>query len=494
MTYANLDRLNRKLEALSHAQSILSVDEAVNMPLGGGEARGSAMSTLAGMMHEMAASPEVGEWLSKAEGEDLSPEQRAAIAQARIDYINRTCLSADFVTRRVATCMKSEQAWRTMRARGDWKNYLPIFSEVIALVREEASLRADALKLAPYDAMMEQYDPGNRMAWITPVFTDLKLFLKDFLPEALEVQRAKPKARPLKGPFPIASQKSLGETLMRAIGFDFNHGRLDVSHHPFCGGVPSDVRMTTRYRDAEFLSSLMGILHETGHGLYEQGLPKQWSHWSVGAGRGMGVHESQSLFTEMQLSRRASFWTFALPHARKAFGKNLTGWKVADILRHVHNVRRGLIRVDADEVTYPLHVIMRYELEQQLVTGALAPKDVPDAFNAKMKEYVGLKPTNAMKDGPLQDVHWPAGAVGYFPSYTLGAMMAAQQWATIAKKHPRIEQDVAKGNFEKITTWRAQNIWSKASFHTTPELMTQATGEPLDARYFIAHVKQRYGT
>ncbi len=305
MTYANLDRLNRKLEALSHAQSILSVDEAVNMPLGGGEARGSAMSTLAGMMHEMAASPEVGEWLSKAEGEDLSPEQRAAIAQARIDYINRTCLSADFVTRRVATCMKSEQAWRTMRARGDWKNYLPIFSEVIALVREEASLRADALKLAPYDAMMEQYDPGNRMAWITPVFTDLKLFLKDFLPEALEVQRAKPKARPLKGPFPIASQKSLGETLMRAIGFDFNHGRLDVSHHPFCGGVPSDVRMTTRYRDAEFLSSLMGILHETGHGLYEQGLPKQWSHWSVGAGRGMGVHESQSLFTEMQLSRRA---------------------------------------------------------------------------------------------------------------------------------------------------------------------------------------------
>jgi carboxypeptidase Taq len=493
MSFTALDHLNRKLEALSHAQSMLGVDEAVNMPAGGGEARGSTMSTLAGMMHEMASSPEVGDLLSKAESETLSAEQRAAIAQAKIDYINRTCLSSDFVKRRVATGMRSEQAWRTMRAKGDWKNYLPIFSDVIALVREEAAIRADALKLSPYDAMMEQYDPGNRTAWITPVFTDLKAFLKDFLPEALSVQKAKPKPKALKGPFPIPAQKALGETLMRAIGFDFHHGRLDVSHHPFCGGVPSDVRMTTRYRDAEFLSSLMGILHETGHGLYEQGLPKQWSHWSIGAARGMGVHESQSLFTEMQLSRRESFWTFALPHARKAFGKSLTGWKVADILRHVHKVERGLIRVEADEVTYPLHVIMRYELEQDLVTGALMPKDVPDAFNAKMKSYIGLKSSNAMKDGPLQDVHWTAGAVGYFPSYTLGAMMAAQQWSALAKKHPRIDQDIAKGKFDKITKWRAENIWSKASFRSTPELMREATGEPLNAKYFIEHLKSRYG-
>ncbi len=493
MSYAALESLNRKLEALSHAQSMLGVDEAVMMPEGGGAARGNAMSTLAGMMHEMAASPEVGELLDRADREDLPPEQRAAIAQARIDYINRTCLTAEFVQRRVSTCMKSEQAWRSMRTKGDWKNYLPHFTEVMTLVREEAAIRSDALKLTPYDAMMEQYDPGNRVAWIDPVFADLKKFLKDFLPEALDTQKRKPKSKKLRGPFPIAAQKALGEALMRAIGFDFNHGRLDVSHHPFCGGVPSDVRMTTRYRDSEFLSSLMGILHETGHGLYEQGLPKQWSHWSIGAARGMGVHESQSLFTEMQLSRRESFWAFALPHARKAFGKSLTGWKVADILRHVHKVERGLIRVEADEVTYPLHVIMRYEIEQQLVTGKLAPKDVPEAFAAKMKEYLGLKPSNAMKDGPLQDVHWPAGAVGYFPSYTLGAMMAAQQWSALAKKHTRIEQDIAKGKFDKITKWRAENIWEKASFLSTPELMRQATGEPLNAKHFIAHVKQRYG-
>ena len=285
-------------------------------------------------------------------------------------------------------------------------------------------------------------------------------------------------------------QKELGLALMKAVGFDFHHGRLDVSHHPFCGGVPSDVRMTTRYRTDEFLSSLMGILHETGHGLYEQNLPHDLSHWPSAKARGMAMHESQSLFQEMQLSRRPEFWHFALPLARDILG--LQKVSVEDMLGHVHRVERGFIRVDADEATYPLHVILRFEIEQDLITGQLAAKDVPQAWDAKMQDYLGLSTAGNYKDGPMQDVHWPSGAFGYFPSYTLGAMMAAQQWAAVERAIPDAAAQVAKGDFSAINAWRKEHIWQKASTLSTPEIMAQATGEPLNARYFEEHLKRRY--
>jgi carboxypeptidase Taq len=294
----------------------------------------------------------------------------------------------------------------------------------------------------------------------------------------------------LNGPFPIERQKALGLELMKAVGFDFNHGRLDVSHHPFCGGVPSDVRMTTRYREDEFLSSLMGILHETGHGLYEQNLPHDLAHWPSASARGMAMHESQSLFQEMQLSRRPEFWRFALPKAREIMG--LADVTVEDLLSHVHHVERGFIRVDADEATYPLHVILRFEIEQELVTGQLAPKDVPEVWNAKMQDYLRLSTAGNYMDGPMQDVHWPSGAIGYFPSYTLGAMMAAQQWAAVERAIPDAAAQVTRGDFAAINDWRRTNIWSKASRFSTPEIMIQATGEALNARYFEDHLKRRY--
>ena len=278
MSFTKLDDLGRKLEALEHAQSMLSVDEAVQMPSGGGEKRAEAMSMLAGMHHEMASAPYIAEWIADARKEHLSDTQKTAVNEFERSYINRTCLSSDFVRRQVSARVRSEQLWRELRSTGNWKDFLPAFEGIVTLAREEAQLRAEVLKLAPYDALIEQFDPGSRAADITPVFTELKTFLKNFIPEALAAQderRAKHPAKPFNAPFPIEKQKALGEAMMKAIGFDFTHGRLDVSHHPFCGGVPSDVRMTTRYTTSEFLSSLMGILHETGHGLYEQGLPKE---------------------------------------------------------------------------------------------------------------------------------------------------------------------------------------------------------------------------
>jgi len=498
MSFAKLDALGQKLEALEHAISILSADEATNMPSGGGEKRAESVAALAGLYHAQATAPEVADWLASAEAQtDLDDDQRRAVAEFRRDHTNRTCLPSEFVERQVATRMRSEQLWRELRAKNDWKGFAPALEGVVALVREEAALRSEALNLAPYDALMEQYDPGNRTADITPVFDDLKAFLKRFVPEAIEKQSArlaKKPLKPLQGPYLIDRQRALGLEMMKVLGFDFDHGRLDISHHPFCGGVPTDVRMTTRYVTTDFLSSLMGILHENGHALYEQNLPKQWSHWPLGKARGMGVHESQSLFVEKQIARSAEFWTWAEPTVREFLGREaLEGWTLEDILTHVHLIQRGLIRVDADEVTYPLHVILRYELEQELVTGRLAVADLPEAWDAKMRDYLGLSTIDNPKDGPMQDVHWPSGALGYFPSYTLGAMMAAQQWAALEKSNSAAREDMKRGDFSRINGWRRDNIWTQGSRYSTPELMTRATGEPLNAKYFIAHLERRYG-
>ncbi len=296
--------------------------------------------------------------------------------------------------------------------------------------------------------------------------------------------------RALKGTYPVDDQRELGLAMMGAVGFDFTRGSLAVSHHPFCGGVPTDVRVTTRYKSTEFLSSLMGVLHETGHALYEQNLPREWSHWPLGHARGMSIHESQSLFVEKQIGRNPAFWDWALPLLERHLGE---AWTKDDILPHVHHVERGFIRVDADEVTYPLHVILRFELEQDLLAGRMEVADLPEAWDAKMTDYLGLSTIDIPQDGPMQDVHWPSGAFGYFPSYTLGAMMAAQQWAAIAREHPDVESDFSRGDFEAVNDWRRKNIWSQASRWSTPELLERATGERLNAEHFKEHLKKRYG-
>ncbi len=494
MSFEKLNQLGHRLDALDHALSILGADEATHMAVGGGEKRAGAMAALAGMYHAQSTAPEIADWIAAAKPQD--EDQRLALAEFNRQYVNATCLPTEFVERKTAATMRSEQLWRELRAKGDWDSFVPALEGVVALVREEAQLRADVLRLAPYDALMEQYDPGNRTETLNATFDDLKSFLKGFVPEALAVQAEKLTRRPLRplnGPYPIEKQRELGLAAMRAVGFDFTHGSLSVSHHPFCGGVPSDVRMTTRYRTDEFLSSLMGVLHETGHALYEQGLPKQWSHWPLGKARGMGIHESQSLFVEMQLSRSPEFWEFALPLVHLHLGADaIPGWDIEDILAQVNLVERGYIRVDADEVTYPLHVILRYELEQDLVNGKLEVSQIPEAWDAKMTEYLGISTINDPKDGPMQDVHWPGGAFGYFPSYTLGAMIAAQQWAILEQVQPNLRADIAKGDFSGVNQWRADNIWSQASRYSTPDLITRATGEPLNATHFKAHLKKRY--
>jgi carboxypeptidase Taq len=454
------------------------------------------MAALAGMYHEAAAAPAVRDWIAAAEVEAASATRHTALAEFARQYRNLTCLPTAFVERQTGTRMKCEQLWRVARPKGDWAAFRPALEEVVVLMREEAAMRADALGLEPYDALTEQFDPGNRVADIDPIFARLRGFLADFLDEALEAQARRLEKRPLreaKGPFPIESQRALGVEMMTALGFDFGHGRLDVSHHPFCGGVPSDVRMTTRYRTDEFLTSLMAVLHECGHALYEQGLPKENAHWPNARARGMAMHESQSLFNEMQIARSAEFWGFALPHMRAHIGDAVADWTVEDVMAHANYVEKGLIRVDADEVTYPLHVILRYEIEKALVAGEMEVADLPAVWDEKMKASLGLSTIDDPVNGPMQDVHWSSGAFGYFPSYTLGAMMAAQQRAAMQRDLPDLGEDMRRGDFSRINSWRREKIWREASNRSTPDLMIFATGEPLRAEYFEAHLRARYG-
>jgi carboxypeptidase Taq len=328
-------------------------------------------------------------------------------------------------------------AWRDARPASDFERAKGPLETLLGLVRQSAAARAEATGLTPYEALMDLYEPGARTARIDAVFAELAKILPPLVDEVLERQASGPAPLMPDGPFPVEVQRRIGERFMRLLGFDFNHGRLDPTLHPFCSGVPEDMRVTSRWDENGFFDGLMAVLHETGHALYEMGRPKDWRHQPVGHARGMVMHESQSLLIEMQACRSPEFLSFAAPILRDEFGGSGPAWTRDNIHRLYTRVARSLIRVDADEVTYPLHVILRYRLERAMLAGDLAVGDLPGAFNQSMAELVGAIPEDD-RDGCLQDIHWYSGTFGYFPTYTLGAMAAAQLFAAARKAEPRL--------------------------------------------------------
>jgi carboxypeptidase Taq len=342
-----------------------------------------------------------------------------------------------------------------------------------------------------YDALLDEYEPGGTTARIDTLFDELGGFLPELIDEALAHQARQPAILEPAGPFPVAQQRALGLELMKVLGFDFNHGRLDVSHHPFCGGTADDVRITTRYTEADFTSSLMGVLHETGHALYERGRPADWRAQPVGAARGMSVHESQSLLMEMQACRSREFLEFVAPKLRATFTGEGPAWQVDNLHRLYTKVERGLIRVDADEVTYPAHVVLRYRLERAILRGDLQVNDLPGAWRESMVELVGTAPPDD-KDGCMQDIHWVEGIFAYFPTYTLGAMTAAQLFAAAVEQVPAIRPGIRAGDFTPLLGWLRTHVHSQGSRYSSDELLTRATGKPLDVSVFRAHLEARY--
>jgi carboxypeptidase Taq len=419
--YVQLEACFAELHQIGHAQAMLYWDEAVMMPRGGGPARGEALAALAVLSHRALTAPQVGDLLDRAEGSSaqLNERQRANLRAMRRMHIRAVPVTEALAHAMQIAASACEQTWRVARAENDWNAVAGSLSEVLRLAREEAAALGDTLKLEPYDALLDSYEEGTRAAVVTQLFVDLKGFLPDMIDRVLGRQG---EALPLPGPFPKARQRALGVEMMRTLGFDFDHGRLDVSHHPFCGGVPDDTRITTRYSENDFLESLMAVLHETGHALYQQGLPAEWRRQPVGDCLGAAVHESQSLFVEMQVSRGRAVMEFAAPHIRQHLNgqQGNDAWAADNLHAHSIRVSRGYIRVDADELTYPLHIILRFELERALIAGELDVADIPQAWNERMTRYLGLSTDGNFKDGCMQDVHWFSGLFGYFPTYTLG--------------------------------------------------------------------------
>tara|TARA_B100001245_G_scaffold64860_1_gene44941 strand:+ start:1533 stop:3020 length:1488 start_codon:yes stop_codon:yes gene_type:complete len=491
MHYETLEARFSKINNLNHAVAMLSWDDAAVMPPGGGVARAEALATLNGVLHGELSAPEIADLIHATADEPLEAWQRANVREMERSFDAAMAVPADLVTAYSKATSICEQRWRQLRAANDFNGILPLLSEVVNLTRHRAQCLAEAKGLELYDALLDIYEPGLRQADVDPLFR----VLLDFLPGCIDsiLARQEP-AIPIEGPFAEDRQANLGRVMMTRLGFDFEHGRLDVSHHPFCGGVPDDTRITTRYNENNFLESLFGVLHETGHALYEQGLPSLWRTQPVGGSGGMALHESQSLFMEMQVCRSPDFIAFAAPHIRDAFGggNESAEWSADNLLQHVRKVGRGFIRVDADEATYPMHVILRYELEKALVAGNLDPADIPDAWNEKMQSYLGLDTEGNDADGCMQDVHWFSGAIGYFPTYTLGALAAAQLFKSAMEAIDDLPGLIAHGEFGSLVGWLRHQVHSQGRLLATGPLIEKITGEPLSAQAFKVHLESRY--
>ncbi|HEY4345020.1 MAG TPA: carboxypeptidase M32 [Parvibaculum sp.] len=491
--YAALKDRFARLSALGGAQAVLHWDRATMMPEGGARARAEQQATLSLIAHETLTAPDVTDLLASADAtaSALDEWDRANLSEMHRVHAHATATPADLVTRLSHQKSTTEMIWRKARAANDYASLAPALDTLIGLIREQASAKADAFGLSAYDALLDGYDPNRRAADVDKLFAELEGFLPGLLQEVMEKQAAGPKALSVKGPFPIALQEKLGREVMATLGFDFDHGRLDVSHHPFTGGVPDDSRITTRYDEADFTESLMAVIHETGHSLYERGLPQEWRTQPVGRARGMTIHESQSLLFEMQAGRSADFIAHLAPRLKAVFNGEGEAWTPENLLRHYRKVGPSFIRVQADEVTYPLHVILRYRLERAMIAGDLRAADLPAAWNEGMKTLLGITPPDDAS-GCMQDIHWPSGSFGYFPTYTLGALAAAQLFAAAKTAHPGLEGALGKGDFSPLIQWVRENVHGRGSRLTPDEIIVSATSAPLGTGAFKRHIEARY--
>jgi carboxypeptidase Taq len=489
--YAELTRLQLRIYRFRHFASMASWDRAAMMPPKGNEARAAAQAELEAHIHRLLTDARQPGLMQTAEGEPLDDFERANLREIRREWRLANAIPAELVEAQIVAGARCEHAWRTQRKSNDWNGFLPNVREVVRLAREEAKLLSQATGLTRYDAMMDRFEPGMTSAELDRLFGDLKSWLPGFVARVQEKQAREKVVEPA-GPFPVAKQREVSLAVVKLLGFDFEAGRLDESAHPFNGGVPEDIRMTTRYDESDCINSLMSTIHETGHARFEQNLPRDWLGQPIGRARSYGVHESMSLSFEMQLARSRGFVGLLAPMLAAAYGDQ-PAFEAANLHRLFTRVKtRNLIRVAADECTYPLHVILRYEIERPLVEGEIECEDIPALWDEKMKAYLGHDTRGNFRDGCMQDVHWSEGLIGYFPSYTLGAMYAAQWFATIRRERPDLDERVAAGDPAPAFDWIRANVWSQGRRWETAEFATRASGETLNPAHFRKHLESRY--
>jgi len=488
--YAELTTLIKRAHALGTVGELLGWDEQVNLPPGAGEQRAQQQAALAEAAHAAASDARIGGALAtlEADAAGLSDDQRVVAKHARKDYDRATKLPAEFVREKAAQDSRGYHAWAKARAADDFGGYAPVLAKNLELATREAGYLGWGGR--EYDYMVDKHDPGMTAAVIGRLFGELKRELVPLVRE-IAASKVKPRDDALRG-FSTEGQRQFLREVTERLGFDYNRGRIDVSLHPFCSGTGSDVRMTTRLKEQEPLDSLFSSIHETGHGMYEQGLRADELGTPLGQNAGMAVHESQSRLWENQVARSRGFWRHFEPRLRELFPTQTAGVSTDELYLAINAVHPTLIRVDADEVTYNLHIILRFELEKKLFTGELAVADLPAAWRASAQELLGLTPPND-REGVLQDVHWSGGSFGYFPSYCLGNMLAAQLWYRALALRPALEEDFARGDFTWLLGWLRENIHTQGRRYDALELARRVTGEELSPKSLLRYLRERYG-
>lgn len=529
-----LERLKRA-QLLESISSVMEWDEQVNLPPGGASLRAAQCALLADLHHAIAADARTGALLAELEelekpgaaapsggapadapasapggaapadapggtpaatpadsapaGAAPDEARRLVIRWARREYDRATRLPAEFVREKAGQASLGYHAWARAREQSDFASFAPVLEKNIGLARREAAYLG--FEHNPCDYLIDRFDPGMTAAAVERLFSELKAGLVPFV-RAITAAAARAPVAALRG-FPVERQREFLREVTERIGFDYRHGRIDVSIHPFCSGSGEDIRMTTRFDADNPLDSLFSAIHEAGHGLYEQGLPAEHHHTALGQAAGMGTHESQSRLWENQVARGRGFWRFFEPRFRELFPGQLRDVPAEELCRAVNEVAPTPIRTQADEVTYNLHIILRFELEKKLFSGALAVRDLPAAWDAASEELLGLRPA-CDREGVLQDVHWSGGMFGYFPSYCIGNMLAAQLWHRALALRPGLEEDFARGDFSWLLAWLRENVHAQGRRFDVLGLARHVTGEELSPKFLLRHLAERYGT
>jgi carboxypeptidase Taq len=494
--YDELIRRSREQTLLTSCSSLLGWDEQTYMPRGGAEHRGNQMALLAGLHHEKATDPRIGTLLEAIEGSDLvrDPESVSAVnvREIRRSFDRQTKLPRTLVEELARTTTLAQQEWVVARQKSDFPHFRSWLEKIVHLKRREAECLTGGT--LAYDALLDEYEPGAKSAEVGRLFTVLRRELVPLV-EAILSSPVQPDLTLLRSAagYPIERQQVFCEEVAAALGFDFHRGRLDTTAHPFCTGIgPGDCRITTRYDPDDFSDGLFSVLHETGHGLYDQGLDPAHYGTPMGEGVSLGIHESQSRLWENAVGRSRPFWTHVLPLAQRIFHEALAGVALDDFLFAVNRVEPSLIRVHADEVTYNLHVFLRFELEQALLCGDLAVGDVPAAWNEGMQRLLGLTPPDDA-GGCLQDIHWSCGLFGYFPTYTLGNLYAAQLFARANAELGDLGPSFARGEFLPLLEWMRATVHRQGRRYRAARLIEHATGAPPSPEPLVEALRTKYG-
>ncbi len=492
--YQEVCQYARRTAVLASIDAVLGWDERTKMPSAGAEHRAEQSTLLAGLMHQRWIDPKFGQQLAELAESPVTadPQSDAAVVVRRLrrQYDKKIKLPQRLVEELARTAVLGQQAWQEARQKDDFPSFRPLLEKTIALKREQAE--ALGYPQCPYDALLDEYEPEELTANIAEVLSHLR---EQLVPLVAEIGQSGRQANIelLHGTFPVDVQEQFGREAAAAIGFDFARGRLDVTAHPFCTGLgPHDCRITTRYEPQLFNAAFFGILHEAGHGIYEQGLPTEQYGLPLGEAVSLGIHESQSRLWENLVGRSQAFWQHFYPRAQALFPAALGRVSADEFYRAINDVRPSLVRIEADEVTYNLHILIRFELERAILDGNLQAAELPGAWRDKYRQYLGVTPPDD-RSGVLQDVHWSAGLIGYFPTYALGNLYAAQFFAQAKIELGDLQASLAKGDFRPLTHWLREQIHRHGQRRSAAELVQRVTGRGLDAGPLIEHLRAKMG-